>query len=108
MRKNINFLAELKLASPAGRKKILTKSGSKEIATISEICKNLLNSKFPLTPKEKRRLCRFKKFIRRLASRKINYKKKKLALIQRGGFLLPLILSTVAPIIANLLMRKKK
>jgi hypothetical protein len=108
MRKNINFLTSLKTSSPAERKKLLAKSGSKEISTIAEISKNLLHNKFPLSGKQKGRLCKYKKMLRRLASRKVNFRKKK-SEIQKGGFMsaLPLIIGTIAPIIANLITRKK-
>jgi hypothetical protein len=109
MRKNARFLNELKKANPIKRRKILANSGSKEIATISEISKNLLHSRFKLNPKAKRRLCKYKRLIRRLASRKTNYKTKKRALLQKGGFgVLPLILGTIAPLIANLFASRRK
>ena len=68
---------------------------------VSDICYNLLNGKVKLTPKEKKRLIRYKKHIRKVAKRATTKKTKK-KIIQTGGFLrailAPLLGSVLAPL----------
>jgi hypothetical protein len=108
MRKNINFLAALKRASPEKKRAMIRKSTQPQISTLSEISKNILHSRIPLTPKQKRKLCKYKRLVRRMASRKTKYKNKKKALL-RGGQLgvIPLLL-TAGSIISNLVSRRRK
>jgi hypothetical protein len=108
MRRNINFLAALKRASPAKKRVIIRKSTRPQISTLSEISKNILHNRIKLKPKQKRKLCKFKRLVRRMASRKVKYKTKKKALL-RGGQLgvIPLLL-TAGSIISNLISSRRK
>jgi hypothetical protein len=104
MKDNITFLAKLKHASPARKRQLIANSGSKEMATISEISKNLLHNRFRLNPEQLLKLSRHRKLVRQLASRATDFKSKKRALLQRGGFpIIPLLISTVAPLISSLI-----
>jgi hypothetical protein len=108
MKKNIAFLAAMKNAkTPAAKKKIISKCGSSEICTLAEISKNVLKNKIKLSPRMKRRICVYKRAVRDLASKKINYKTKKRKLL-KGGWLLPasLLISAAAPIISQLFSKK--
>jgi hypothetical protein len=110
MIKNINFLRALKKASnPRDRKKILKGAGPRELNTISELAKNINAGRIPLTSACKKKLCRYKRVMRILASRKVKNPAKK-GIIQRGGFIpLSLALSAIGPLISGLteLFRKK-
>src|SRR5271170_4064834 len=103
MKKNIDFLSQLKRGSKAERKNLIANSNASEMSTICEMSKNLLGSRFNLKPKQKLKLCRYKKLYRQLASRKtsLDSKRKKL---QTGGFPgLGLLLGTLGPLVGSLI-----
>lgn len=76
----------LRDAKPAIRKTII-KTGDKELLTcLCECSKNVLKGNVPLTTNQKSHLRRHKRALRELALKKTS-KKKKVALIQKGGFL---------------------
>ena len=109
--KNIKFITDLKRAihNPVVRRQILKKSGRPEISTISEISKNLLyGTKIPLTRAKKRRLCKYKRELHRLASRKIGYRRKKRRILKGGFAATSALLSVAIPLITSLISRGRK
>ena len=90
MRMQAAKLRQLRYAKPAVRKQMI-KNGDKElINAICETCKNILKANVPLTPSQKRRLCRHKRTLRELVKKKVSLKRKK-QILQKGGFLGALI-----------------
>lgn len=86
MCKNYKYIRELSNAKTAANcRKVVQKGGSRETIALAEIAKNVLAKRILLSPKQKRKLCCKKRFIRRLASRLTSAPQKK-QLIQRGGF----------------------
>jgi hypothetical protein len=85
MRTNIKFLKKLKDAKSLTKcREVLLEGGRAELTTVAEMIKNLLANKIPLDKRFKRRLCQYKRELRRLASRQTNYKQKR-SISQTGG-----------------------
>lgn len=74
---------------------------------LCEICDNLLKGNIPLTPKDKKRLERYRKQIRFLAEHKgKNIKAKRVRILQKGGAaFLPILLPSLLTIAAELLRK---
>lgn len=76
------------------------------IACISDVCHNTLQGKVKLSDKAKKRLSRYKKSIRKIASKSATLKTKK-RLLQTGhgllsSILIPLLGSVIGPIFKTL------
>jgi len=63
-----------------------------------------LRGNVKLTPCQKRKLRKYRLHLRKLADKRMSLSAKKKAIVQRGGFLLPL-LGAVLPTIASLLFK---
>ena len=72
---------------------------------VSDICHNILQDKVKLSSKEKNRLAKYKRNIRKIANKATTQKTKR-ELIQKGGFLgailSPLLGSLIGPIAKSL------
>jgi len=92
MPRSINKYAQklrmLRDAKPKLRKTILGDKGL--ISCLCECSKNILKGNVSLSPAQKRNLRRHKKSLRELTLKKIS-KKKKIKILQKGGFLGALI-----------------
>jgi hypothetical protein len=99
-----HILRVLKSACPKLRKGITSNCDKGFVNDISECILNVLKGNIKLTDCNKRKLKKYKTVLRTLVdkSRDLSTKKR---LIQKGGFLLPL-LTAVLPILANLIFRK--
>lgn len=96
VRKERPVLEVLKVAKPKLRKAVLAAADQSSIRTICEICHNLIGGAVPLTPDQKNKLARHKRALRMLAAKDTSLAKKRQYLLdQRGGAILPLLLSTV-------------
>lgn len=90
-------------------KSIVNNSKPEFVNCISDICHNILRNKVILTPKEKKKLSKYKHQIRRIARPKTTKKTKKV-LIQKGGFLsailAPLLGSVIGPLVNSIFNKK--
>jgi len=86
------------------RKAILANSKGELVKTLSECSLNLLRGNVKLTPCQKRKLRKYWAHLRKLADKRVSLTSKKNAIVQRGGFLLPL-LGAVLPTTASLLFK---
>lgn len=102
MKRNAPVLQMLARATPRRRKDILKGCSADVLHSLAEIALNLLKGNIPLSPSQFQKLKRHKKLIRLLADRKTTVKRKRNALQQTGGFLLPL-LSAAIPIVGELI-----
>jgi hypothetical protein len=84
----------LKSAKPKLRKAILQEADKELILAIVECVLNVLNDNCKLRICIKHKLCKHKYLLRRLVDRSEKIKAKRKRIIQKGGFLIPL-LSTV-------------
>lgn len=94
---------------PKIRNLVLAKSSDGVIKTICNAALNAERGDVPFTPAQKRLLARHRKQIALLTSRSVPLKKKRRALVQRGGFLqflLPALLGPVISAIGNLLFNR--
>ena len=97
--------ALLKTAPPKLRKAILANSKSEVVKTLSECSLNLLRGNVKLTPCKKKKLQKHRVHLRKLADKRVSLTSKKKAIVQQGGFLLPL-LGAVLPTIASLIFKQ--
>ena len=93
-----------KNAKPKLRRAIISDGGKELINSINECVLNVLNGNIPMSTLRKRKLKKHKLALRRLADKRMRHSAKKRLLVQKGGFLLPL-LSTVLPILASVIFR---
>lgn len=103
---NYKTLQLLKDASPKLRKAILLNCKKEVIYSIIECALNVLNGNCRLSPCAVKRLHKYRHHLRRLVDPAINVNAKRKALVQSGGFLLPLLSAVLPSLIA--LFRKQK
>jgi len=102
---NYHTLQVLKTSDPKLRKAILANCKSELVKTLSECSLNLLRGNVKLTLCQKKKLRKYRVYLRKLADRHVLLTSKKKTIVQRGGFLLPL-LGAVLPTIASLIFRQ--
>ena len=105
IRSNYRALQVLKTAPPKLRKDILANNKSELVKTLSECSLNLLRGNVKLTKWQKKKLRKHRVHLRKLADKRVSLTSKKKAIVQRGGFLLPL-LGAVLPTIASLIFKQ--
>ena len=93
-----HILKELAREKSIYRITILKKADPKLIIAICEIIYNILEGNLPLDKKQKELLFKERNFLRKLVEKnKITYKRR--LLVQKGGFILPLLLPIASFII---------
>jgi len=92
------------MADPKLRKAIISKCNKELVNCISECVLNVLNGNSKLPGCVKRKLQKHMAAPRKVSDRRVPLSKKKKLIVQRGGFLLPL-LSVVLPTLASLIFR---
>jgi len=83
-------LKMLRDATPRLRKQIMHHCGKEFLDCVCECVKNVLKGNVPLTSSQKQNLSRHRNKLRKLSLKKTS-KKKKIEIIQKGGFLGALI-----------------
>ena len=92
IRKRKSDLLYVCCQSPKYRKELLRHADNEFIKCICQCSKKVLNGTIPITSKEKRKLRKYKKVLRRLNSAKKSISGKRKVIVQSGGgFLLGLI-----------------
>ena len=76
------------------------------INSINECVLNVLVGNIPLSTCLKRKLQKYKFSLRQLADKRVRHSAKSRLLIQKGGFLLPL-LTSILPIVASVIFRSQ-
>jgi hypothetical protein len=99
---NYHHLQILKKAKPRLRKAINNNSDSELFKTTNECVLNVLRCNVALTTCQKEKLQKFKFPLRSLADKRVTLSSKKRLIIQRGGYIIPL-LSAILPTIAGLI-----
>ena len=100
---SLTLLNALNSAQPRLRKAILSTGGKQLILAISEIVKNVLLGNVKLTSQDIKKLGRYKKVLRTLATRKPKLAHRRRLLVQHGGFL-PTLIGPALSILASLLL----
>ena len=106
IRGNYHTLHILKNAKPKLRKAIISEGGKEIINTIKDCVLNVLVGRIPLSTCLQRKLQKYKLALRRLADKRVSHSAKKRLVIQKGGFLLPL-LTSILPIVASVIFRSQ-
>ena len=84
------------------QKTIIKNSDDKLTRLVCEICLNLEKNNIPVTGKKSKKVKQQFNIIRAFASKKKTLFKKKKYLRQKGGFILPLLASVVAPFLSKI------
>ena len=89
--------------NPKLRKLLIAHSPPEVLTPICECALNVLKGTVPLTPRQKRRLARYKTHLRALADKKVSRKQKKSYINQKGGNLLTALIPPVLGILSSLI-----
>ena len=95
LKSQFHFLLVLKDAKPQSRRALLA-SENDLIKAIVECAINTLDGKHILTKDEKSKLHKYRNRLRALVNQKVSFKSNRKILIQKGGFIFPL-LTTILP-----------
>jgi len=93
LKSQLHFLHVLKDAKPQARRALLASADDELIKAIVECAINTLNGNHKLTIDEKGKLKKYKNHVRALVNSKISSKCKRKLLVQKGGFIFPLLAS---------------
>jgi hypothetical protein len=104
IKSNYHALQVLKAAKPKLRKAIISNCDRELLNSICECIMNVLRGNIKLSDCAKRKLRNHRATLRKVADRHVSLSAKKRAIVQRGGFLLPL-LGAVLPTLASLIFR---
>ena len=105
MRSNIHDLHVFKTATLKLRKAIVSNCDRELVHSICECVLNVLNGKVRLSDCVARKLRKHRTVLRKVADKRVHLLGKKKLIVQRGGFLLPL-LSAVLPALATLIFNQ--
>ena len=107
IRSNYHKLHALKEARPKLRNAIISNCDKDLVHSVSECALNVLRGNVKLSDCKKRKLSKFKHQLRAVVDRRLPIASKKKLIIQRGGFLVPL-LTAVLPSLATFIYDKLK
>lgn len=105
VKKHAQILCLLSKLSPKVINSIIQNSDNGLIKTISSCSSDILNGYLPLTNIQKKRLSRYRYTLRRLVEHNTSLKDKK-ALLMKGGSMLPMLISTIAPFLIKSFLPK--
>jgi hypothetical protein len=103
LKSQLHFLHVLKDAKPQARRQLLVSASDELIKAIIECAINTLNGNHKLSKDEKSKLSKYKSRLRALINPKITIKNKRKFLIQKGGFIVPLLTSILSGVIGSLI-----
>jgi hypothetical protein len=106
IKSNFNTLQILKDAKPKLRKAIIANCTPELVKCVCECVVNVLKGNLNLFSSAKRKLQKHKGQLRKVADKSVSLAKKKLIIVQKGGFIGPL-LAAVLPALASILFRRK-
>ena len=106
VKSNYHALHVLKTVQPKLRKAIDSNSDKKLVNSLHECVLSVLNGNVNLSGCDTRKLRKYKAILHKVADRRVPLCSKKELIVQRGGFLLPL-LSAVLSTIASLIFRSR-
>jgi len=106
VKSNYNALHVLRTAEPKLRKALISNCNKELVKSISEFILNVLNGNVKLTGCNTRKLRKHKITLRKVADKRVPLSTKKKPIIQRGGFLLPLLSAVLSPIASMIVSSK--
>ena len=101
--RGVNSLKTISRLPPKCKKRrhLIRNLSSKVVKKLSETVHNLLKGRVPLSPSQYKKLKKHQKSLKRFKNKSLSIKKKK-HLLQRGGFLTPLLAAAI-PILSSIL-----
>ena len=103
LQSKLHFLRVLKDAKPQARHALLASADDELVQAIVECALNTLNGNHKLTKEEKSKLKKHKSRLQALINPKISFKSKRKLLVQKGGFIVPLLASVLSGVIGSLI-----
>ena len=103
LKSQLHFLHVLRDAKPQARRALLASADDDLIKAIVECAINTLNENHKLTTDENNKLQKYKSRLRALVSPKVCFINKRKLLIQKGGFIVPLLTSILSGVIGALI-----
>jgi hypothetical protein len=103
LKSQLHYLHVLKDAKPQARRQLLISASDELIKAIIECAIDTLNGNHKLSKDEKSKLSKYKNRLRALINSKITIKNKPKLLIQKGGFIVPLLTSISSGVIGSLI-----
>ncbi len=103
LKRNLNLLKVLGGAEPKLRRSILTTCPNDLIKCLCDCCCNILAGKIKLSRKHKGVLCKHRKVIRQLTSKKVTLPHKRQLLVKQSGGLPVAILAPILGVALSLL-----
>ena len=103
LKSQLHFLHVLKDAKPQARHALLASASDDLIKAIVECAINTLNGNHKLTKDEKSKLQKYKYRLRSSVNPKISFKSKRKLLIEKGGFIVPLLTTILLGVIGALI-----
>ena len=102
LKSQLHFPHVLKDAKPQARRALVTSADDDLIEVIVECAINTLSGNHKLTKEDKGKLSKYKNRSRALVKPNISFKSKRILLIQKGRFIVPLINSILSGVIETL------
>jgi len=99
----LNFHHVFKDAKPQARHALLASANDEFIKAIVECAINTLNGNHKLSKEEKNKLGKYNNLLRALIDLKFSFKSKRKLLIQKGGFIFPMLTSILSGVIGTLI-----
>jgi len=103
LKSQLHFLHLLKEAKPQARRALLASAGDNLIKAIVGCAINTLNGNHKLNKEEKSILSKYKNSLRALIDPRIIFKSKRKFLIQKGGFVVPILTSILSGVKGTLI-----
>jgi hypothetical protein len=103
VRKHAALLRTIAKARPDLRRSLLEMADKELIRCICEISDNTLKGHVILSSRQKQKLSRYKKILRRIAKRGESWNQKKRIIQSGSGFIVPLLAAVLGPIISSLI-----
>ena len=99
LKSQLHILHVLRDAKPQARRALLAYANDDLMKAIVECANNTLNGNHRLTKDDKSKLHKYKNRLRALVNPKVSFKSKRKLLIQKDGFIVPLLTSIMSGVI---------
>lgn len=108
LHRNQKFLEYYLEADKQRRRSLVLGAKKDQIDCLCEAALNIVNTNIPVAQSVKHQLCKHKKHLHKIIDKKHPIKNKKKLLAQHGAGFLPLILTTLLPLLTNALFPKSQ
>lgn len=108
LERNLDYIKVLCQCNSKQHKALLAAADPDLIKCLCECSANVIKGNIPVSSGQKKKLTKYKTHLRLLSNKRVSLGKKKATLVQRGGFLLPLILPAVLGAVPALIQQVGK